>query len=126
MLCNWPMNDPAALLCAVRIRKFVIRVYSMPLAPVLLEALGRNRHFERAPSPRTNARSASWPGLIGGISFSSSVPPWTFASGAHAIPPRFVLAVASAPGRVEVPPQAKIRTVIGTLLCLPHPPAKDH
>jgi hypothetical protein len=33
----------------------------------------------------------------------------SFASGAHAIPPRFVLAVASAPGRwEEVPPQAKI------------------
>src|SRR5262245_33817529 len=31
-----------------------------------------------------------------------------FASGAHAIPPCFVLAAASAPGRVEVPPQAGI------------------
>src|SRR5215813_14453392 len=31
-----------------------------------------------------------------------------FASGAHAIPPRFVLAAASAPGRVEVPHRARI------------------
>ena len=31
-----------------------------------------------------------------------------FASGAHAIPPCFVLAVASAPGRMEAPPRARI------------------
>src|SRR6185312_13659536 len=39
MLCNCPTNEPAALLCDARAKKFVIRVYSSPFAAVLDEVL---------------------------------------------------------------------------------------
>ena len=43
-----------------------------------------------------------------GMAARLAAPLICFASGAHAIPPRFVLADASAPGRVEDPPRARI------------------